>query len=258
MQGFNRTASRCAILVLLVVALGTVAAQEPQPSTPGGTATGPEPASSPPPGPPPARVVLLPVEFSVYEKGMGSGEIVADWTQAARANLGTAAVEVLGERAGLQLVPMPELSPQEQQALREHIALVKLVVLEANDLTGAVWQTRRGDYDRRFGDGLQFLRDKSGADFAIVIDGAQLKQSGGSVFAQIAMAALGVAMPGGGTYLSSSLLDLGNGEVKWFNAKFGAEVLGISGSDIRTPEESKAMLRKLFEPYPAIPALVQK
>jgi hypothetical protein len=189
---------------------------------------------------------------------MGSGEVVADWTEAARANLAAAATEVLGERAGLQLVSMPELEPAEQEQLREHLALVKLVVLQANSMAGAAWDTRKPDFDRRFGEGLQFLRERSGADFAIVIDGSQVKQSGGSVFTQVAMAAIGVGIPGGGTYLTSSLLDLQAGEVKWFNARFGVEALGITGSDIRDLGEAKATLRKLFEPYPAIPALTVK
>lgn len=205
-----------------------------------------------------ARVVLLPVGFSVYEKGVGTGEIVADWTEAARANLGKAAGEVLNERAGLQLVSLPPLEPAEQQVLRDHLAVVKLVVLQANSMYGSAWNRRKPEFDRRFGEGLRFLRDKSGADFAIVIDGSQVKQSGGSIFTQFALAAIGVGVPGGGTYLTSSLIDLQAGEVKWFNARFGAEALGITGSDIRDPAEAQATLRKLFEPYPKIPALTVK
>ncbi len=218
----------------------------------------PAPAPAPPPASTPAKVILLPIEFSVYEKGVGAGEIVADWTESARANLAAAATEVLGERAGLQLVPMPALEPVEQEALRDHLALVKLVVLQANQLTGSAWNQRKPEFDRCFGDGLQFLHEKTGADFAIVIDGSQVKQSGGSIFTQIALASIGVAMPGGGTYLASSLIDLEDGEVRWFNARFGAEALGITGADIRNPEEATTTLRKLFEPYPAIPALTVK
>lgn len=207
----------------------------------------------------PARVLLVPVEFSVYEKGLNTSEIVADWTEAARANLATAATEVLGERAGLQLVPMPALEPAEQEVLREHLALVKLVVLQANSMSGGAWNDRKPDFDRRLGGGLQFLREKSGADFLILIDGSQVKQSGSSVFTQIALAGvLGVGVPGGGTRLSSSLVDLAGGEVKWFNARYGLEGFGMTKSDLRQLEDARTMLRKLFEPYPAIPALTAK
>lgn len=248
MKRFLSLAGPASVLLLLASALY---AQEPPP---------PEqaPADPGPATPAPARVVLLPVEFSVYEKGLATGEIVADWTEAARVNLAAAAADVLGERAGLQLVPMPTLDAAEQEVLREHLALVKLVVLQANSMPGGAWNSRKPEFDRRFGDGLQFLRERSGADFAVVIDGSQVKQSGGSVFTQIALAAIGVGIPGGGTYLTSSLIDLQGGEVKWFNARFGAEAIGITGSDIRDLGEAKATLRKLFEPYPGIPALTVK
>lgn len=274
-------AGRLSGVLLLVLASGSLVAQEPPPaaqppvepvaapaSSEAAAPAATEPAAvapaepvTPAPAPAattPARVVLLPVEFSVYQQGMGSGELVADWTEAARANLGEAATSVLRERAGLQLVPMPVLGTEEQQALREHVALFKLVVSSAHSMPGGAWDARRADFDRRFGEGLRFLRERSGADYAVLIDGAQLKQSGGSIFAQIALAALGVGMPGGGTYLTASLIDLQAGEIKWFNAKMGAEVLGVTGSDIRQLDEAKVTLRKLFEPYPTIPALAPK
>jgi hypothetical protein len=275
MTRFVRVTGRASIFLLLASA--TVLAQEPPapeapPVQPEASLTveaaappATEPAAETAPGSPeepvsaPAKVLLVPVEFSVYEKGLNTSEIVADWTEAARANLATAATEVLGERAGLQLVPMPVLEPAEQEALHEHLALVKLVVLQASSMSGSAWNRRKPDFDRRLGDGLQFLREKSGADFVILIDGSQVKQSGGSVFTQIALAGiLGVGVPGGGTYLSSSLIDLVAGEVKWFNARYGLEGFGMTNSDLRQLEDAKAMLRKLFEPYPAIPALTVK
>ncbi len=266
---------------LLLLASAALFAQEPPP--PDASPIRPEPSISevaappavaeavPPPsvepGAAPARVLLVPVEFSVYEKGLGTSEVVADWTEAARANLATAATEVLGERAGLQLVPMPALEPAEQEVLREHLALVKLVVLQANSMSGGAWNSRKPDFDRRLGDGLQFLREKSGADLVVLIDGSQVKQSGGSVLAQIALVGVlgaaggtyvGAGAPGGGTYLSSSLIDLVAGELKWFNARYGQEAFGMTRSDVRQLDDAKAMLRRIFEPYPAIPALTVK
>ena len=266
---------------MLLLGSATLFAEEPPP--PGASSLGSEPSSAvvaaPPPvaeavppssvepGAAPAKVLLVPVEFSVYERGLGTSEIVADWTEVARANLATAATEVLGERTGLQLVPMPALEQAEQEVLREHLALVKLVVLQANSMSGDAWNSRKPEFDRRLGDGLQFLREKSGADFVVLIDGSQVKQSGGSVLAQIALVGvLGAAggtyvsagAPGGGTYLSTSLIDLVAGEVKWFNARYGQEAFGMTRSDVRQLDDAKAMLRRLFEPYPAIPALTVK
>jgi hypothetical protein len=259
--------------LLLLLASATLFAQEPPPpETPpvqpeaslpvedvAPPVAEPVPGSAEEPSVAPAKVLLVPVEFSVYEQGLNTSEIVADWTEAARANLVTAATEVLRERAGLQVVPMPTLEPAEQEVLREHLALVKLVVQQASSMTGPAWNSRKPEFDRRLGDGLQFLREKSGAEFAILIDGSQLKQSGGRVLTQIALAGLGGSAPfGGGTYLSSSLIDLLGGEVKWFNARFGDEAFGITRSDLRQLDDAKATVRKLFEPYPAIPALTVK
>lgn len=254
---FRLVAAAPALGLLLSTALFAQESPAPDPAPPAPEVVVPQTETAEPVATP-AKVLLLPVEFSVYQKGVGTGEIVADWTEAARANLAAAATDVLGERAGLQLVPMPTLDAAEQERLREHVALVKLIVVQANGLNSGAWKSRKADFDRRFGDGLGFLREKSGADFAILIDGSQLKQSGGSIFTQVALAAIGAYVPGGGTYLTSSLLDLQAGEVKWFNARFGAEALGITGSDIRDLGEAKATLRKLFEPYPAIPALTVK
>jgi hypothetical protein len=267
--------------LLLLLASATLFAQEPPPpETPpvqpeaslpvedvAPPVAEPVPGSAEEPSVAPAKVLLVPVEFSVYEQGLNTSEIVADWTEAARANLVTAATEVLRERAGLQVVPMPTLEPAEQEVLREHLALVKHIVLQANSMSGGAWNDRKPDFDRRFGDGLQFLRERSGADFVILIDGSQVKQSGGRVVSQLALLGILGAVggtpvvggaPGGGTYLSSSLIDLVGGEVKWFNARYGQEAFGMTRSDLRQLDDAKVMLRKLFEPYPAIPALTVK
>lgn len=209
-----------------------------------------------------ARAVLLPVEFSVFQNGMSGLEIVPDWTEKARANLGTAAASVLMERASLELVAMPELTPGESQQLREHLALVKTFMAQLDQLDTAreaAWQGRKAGLDRRIGQGLDFLREKSGADFAVFIDGAQAKQSGGRIFSQIALAAMGViSIGGGGTYIRASVLDLDAGVLRWFNERTGRESFGVSGSDVRKADETRVVLRKLFEPYPSIPRLVPR
>lgn len=231
---------------------------EPVPVQPSPDQAAAEPASAPPPATAEVahKVILLPVEFTVYERSAGGGrEAVPDWTEAARANISASAAAVLQSRAHLELVPMPDLTPDETKVLHEHVGLVRLIVMQGNFFPGGPWQARKADYDRGLGPGLQFLAEKTGAEYAVLLDGAQYKQSGGSVLSQLALAALGVGTGGGGTYLSGSLLDLARGEVSWFNAQTGMEILGMTGSDIRNSGEAQSVLRKLFEPYPTIPAL---
>jgi hypothetical protein len=205
---------------------------------------------------PRAKVLLLPVEFDVYEQSAGGmRELVKDWTDAARANITSAATDVLGERTGLELVTMPELTPQEQQALHDHVGVAKLVAFQGTMLGGKAWERRRADFDRNLGDGLAFLHEKTTADYLLLIDGAQAKQTGGSVFAQVLLAAAGVIAPGGGTFVRAMLIDLEAGQVKWFNQSFGMQLFGVTGSDARQTDDTKDMLRGLFKPYPSIPSL---
>jgi hypothetical protein len=205
----------------------------------------------------PGKVILLPVDFTVYESGFGGTlEAVPDWTTAARANLTQSAAAVLQSTVGLELVPVPELIAAEQAVLRDHLGLTRLIVAQGSSLTGTVWKQRRATFDRALGDGMRFLKERSGADFAMLLYGRQVKQSGGSVLGQLALAGVGAYVPGGGgTQLSASLVDLGAGQVQWFNSSLGVQIFGIGGDDIRKSEVTDAALRELFEPYPEIPAL---
>lgn len=205
----------------------------------------------------PRKAILLPVDFTVYESGFGGTlEAVPDWTTAARANLTQSAAAVLQSAVGLELVAVPELTAAEQVVLRDHLGLARLIVAQGSSLTGSVWKQRRATFDRGMGDGMRFLKDRSGADLAVLLDGRQVEQSGGSVLGQLALAGVGAYVPGGGgTQLSASLIDLGAGQVQWFNSTLGVQIFGIGGDDIRKSDVTDAALRELFKPYPEIPAL---
>lgn len=231
----------------------TESSAAPPPATQPSNATAGEPA--------PAevhKVILLPVEFTVYEQSAGGGtEAVPDWTDAARRNLSASAEAVLQSRARLQLVAMPELTPDEAKVLHEHVGLARLVITQGRLLPGGPWNQRKADFDRGLGPGLEFLVQKTGAEYAVLLNGAQYKQSAGSVLSQLALAAMGVGVGGGGTFLSGSLIDLKHGEVAWFNTQMGMQILGMTGSDVRKSDSAESVLRKLFEPYPVIPALAR-
>lgn len=246
----------CALIGLYVLS-GTVAARaQDAPTTSGAHESTPVANEEHQPSPP-RKVMLLPIDFTVYESGFGGTlEAVPDWTAAARANLTRSATAVLQSTTGLELIPMPALTPAEQAALRDHLGLTRLIVAQGSSLTGSVWKQRRANFDRTLGDGLRFLKDRSGADLAMLLDGWQVEQSGGSVVGQLALMGLGAAMPGGGgIQLSVGLIDLGAGQVQWFNSSRGAQVLGIGGDDVRRPEVADAALHELFKSYPEIPAL---
>jgi hypothetical protein len=269
----RRTAVIAAWMTCLASPMATLA--EPElPPAPAPEATAPEaiapaeapPAVSPTPQPdavtpqePKARVLLLPVEFTVYQLSAAGPEAMPDWTAAARKNLAEALEVALEDRTGMEIVPMPELAETEQAVLDSHVGVARLVVFEGSRKAGKAWATRRADFDRQLGPGLAWLRERSGADYAVLVAGSQYEQSGGLVFAQVLAAAAGVIVSaGGGTNISTALIDLAAGEVKWFNSTFGVEVLGVGSIDFRKVDSSAEALRKLMAPYPLIPSLEVK
>jgi hypothetical protein len=278
----HRAAATAALLVCVCLPWVTWAEQEspPVPSATEPAATTPLPPAEPPPAAEPAlpsatdtavaapatsppaattpaaKVVLLPVEFTVYQLGVAGPEAVPDWTASARRNLDEALRVALQGRTGLEIVPLPELTAEEQKVLDAHIGVARLIVYEGSHMGGKVWALRRAEFDRHLGPGLVWLRDRSGADYGVLVAGSQAEQSGGLVFAQVLAAASGyIISPGGGTNISTALINLGTGEVTWFNSTFATEVLGISKVDFRKVESSAEVLRELMAPYPRIPSL---
>ena len=80
--------------------------------------------------------------------------------------------------------------------------------------------------------------------------GAEIRQTGGSVFMQILAAAGGYGVAGGGTYVTAGVVNLRTGDLSWFNWQAGAEVFGMTGSDVRDPATALAVVSKLFAEYP--------
>jgi hypothetical protein len=207
----------------------------------------------------PHKVLLLPLTFTVYQSGVGSFEAVPDWTEAARKNLSESARSVVTSAGGFELEPMPELPPDESRKLRDHVALARLIAFEGTHYKSKFkkddWHSHRADFDRSFGDGLKFLHDRTGADYALLIDGSQIRQSGGSIFMQLLLAAGGVmVLGGGGTVVSACLIDLNTGQVAWFNSSLSVAILGMTKADLRDLPTAQKSLSALFMRYPAIPA----
>jgi len=277
----HRAAATAALLVCVSMPWLTWAEQEPPP-VPSTTepAEAPAPLAEPPPAAAPAlpatkdtaepapvaapavvttpaaRVVLLPVEFTVYQLGVAGPEAMPEWTAGARQNLNDALKVALQDRTGLEIVPMPALTEDEQKTLDAHVGVARLIVYEGSHMRGRFWATRRAEFDRQLGPGLVWLRDRSGAEFGVLVAGSQYEQSGGLVFAQVLAAASGfIVSPGGGTNISTALINFTTGEVAWFNSTLAVEVLGISKVDFRKVESSAEVLRELMAPYPRIPAL---
>jgi hypothetical protein len=205
------------------------------------------------------KVLVLPVDVTVYQLSAAGPEAIPEWTTAARTNLSEGLGIVMANHAGLDYTALPEMSAEERQVLDDYVAVAKLVNLQGQALKARDWETRRAEFDRHLGDGLAFLRQRTGADYAVLVHGAQVEQSGGLIATQLLAAAAGIVLvAGGGTHVSATVLDLSSGDVKWFNTANGAEIFGVGTLDMRKPESTAKVLEKLFEPYPSIPALEPK
>jgi len=229
---------------------------------------GEEPAVAPeapavPPGEPapetavaaePKRILVLPLEFTVYERSVAGVEVVPDWTEAARANLLEATGQMLRQDSRFEIIALPPVEGEAQDVLREHVELFKII---ADTVTGVVhgggkaWADKKVNFDYTLGDGLSFLADAAGADYALILGGSQIKQTGGSTFMQLLAAGVGVYVPGGGTYVAAGIVELRTGNVTWLNSMMGGELFGMTSNDTRKPEAATAILAKMFEGYPA-------
>lgn len=245
------------------------AALEPVPVLPEGDAPeGAEPAAAPEaPAMPtaesapdttvaaePKRILVLPLEFTVYERSVAGVEAVPDWTAAARANLLEATGQMLRQDSRFEIVAAPPVEGEAQDVLREHVELFKII---ADTVTGVVhgggkaWEEKKVNFDYTLGDGLAFLADAAGADYALILGGSQIKQTGGVSFMQLLAAGAGVYVPGGGTYVAAGIVELRTGNVTWLNSMMGGELFGMTSNDTRKPEAATAILAKMFEGYPA-------
>ncbi|MBM5810660.1 MAG: hypothetical protein FJ191_01650 [Gammaproteobacteria bacterium] len=200
------------------------------------------------------RIVVLPVEFVVYEKSVAGIEAVPGWSEQAQLSLAEASARMLQFEDRFAVVPVPGLDEPGQSVLREHVELFKII---ADTVTGVVfnggkaWAAKKTSFDYTLGDGLAFLADSAGAEYAFVLAGKQLKQTGGSVLFQLLAAAGGVSVPGGGMFAAAGIIELRSGRVAWINSVQGGELFGMTSNDVRKPESADAVLKSMFAGYPA-------
>jgi hypothetical protein len=202
------------------------------------------------------KVVVLPIDFVVRRLSVTGKTVHEEWTRQANTNLSSGLELALAERIDAEFVTMPELASDERAVLDEYVAVAKLIVIQASEIDSARWAPRRAGFDRQLGPDLGFLRERTGADYALLVSGAQSEASAAIVLAQLAIFAYGpYPIRAGRTRLMVALLDIAAGDVRWFNSVKGGEYFGINAKDFRSPEASARILARLAEPYPEIPAL---
>lgn len=200
-------------------------------------------------------ILVLPAEFTVFQHSTVAIEPVPAWTEDAKRFLTESARRVLGTDNRFKLVEVPQLPPDQLAVLREHIELFKLIGSQIEGVVkpgGKVWKDTRENADYRIGNGLAFLHQQTGAKYAFVLAGAEIRQTGGSIFMQMLLAGLtGVYSVGAGTYMYAGVIDLDSGRLVWFGSLVGMQSMGISsGPDARKAGGADAAVSKMLVAYP--------
>lgn len=200
-------------------------------------------------------ILVLPAEFTVFQQSTATMEPVPEWTEDAKRNLTDSARRVLGTDGRFQVIELPQLPADQAAALREHIELFKIIGSQIEGVVkpgGSAWQDTRANADYRIGPGLAFLKQRTGARYAFVMAGAEIRHTGGNIFMQILLAGLtGVYSVGAGTYMYGGVIDLNTGRLVWFGSEVGPQAMGISsGPDARKAGGADAAVGRMLRGYP--------
>lgn len=181
-------------VVALLIACVTAAASADETTT--------EPAAAAP------KAVLLPAYFQIFSLATASAQEAPEWSRAAERDATAALAKLVPDHGDLQLLPMPELSAEEQELLSQQLAFYRVVAGAAHGIAEPP-----GEYT--IGSKLEFIRAKSGADKALIVFGQDIISTGGRVAFAFVAAAAGIGIPGGFGSVTVGLVDLETGRLEW-------------------------------------------
>ncbi len=196
----------------------------------------------------PAKLLVLPVSVSIKEISAG-GVVQEDpiWSKEGESAMTLAVNGFFAKRGTTSILTMPELTDEETELVHEHILLYDVVASEAYiaaNVPAYGWSHLAADFHYTLGNGLRFLKQKSGADAALIVIGDDSISTGGRK-AMVAIAALaGVGMPLGSSKVLVGVVDLEDGDILWFQHSFAQGNL-----DLRRPEDASTLFAKAMEGY---------
>lgn len=196
----------------------------------------------------PRKILLMPPQMFVAE--MSAGGVIQkqdDWTKQANENLLAAAETHARENGRFETMRMPALSPEEAEIVESHIGLYDRVASAIHAYgqgrdTG--WELKKSEWDYTLGDGLAFLREKTGADSALIFVGADIISTGGRKAAFTVGLLIGIAIPLGQSFITVGLADLKTGEIQWLSYDQSMSM------DSREAGEVENLVRDFFETWP--------
>jgi hypothetical protein len=197
----------------------------------------------------PKKVLVIPAEVRVQEISAGGVMTrVPELTVKASANLSESTRRYLINKKSLEAsADLPALTDMEKDQLDDYLATFYMVSLSAFNTTqygGSAWEHKRRNFDYSLGRGLAFLKDKTGADAALMIVGDDVVTTGGRKAAAVIGALVGVVVPMGRSVVYACMVDLTTGDLLWINS-------ALSGSkDLSNESSAASMVADILAPYP--------
>jgi hypothetical protein len=168
------------------------------------------------------RIVLMPLNVELFElTAAGVSEPKGEWTDEANRHV-IAAVRSEKSARNINMVEYSEerAAPEKRDDLSQLVKLHGAVgnsILLHQYIENFALPTKQGKFDWSLGPGVRSLKDTFDADYALFVFVRDQYSSGGRVALQVALALLGVGIPGGAQVGFASLVDLETGNVVWFN-----------------------------------------
>jgi len=177
----------------------------------------------------PRKILLLPLDVSVYRVGVGgvaerADDLVKDATAAIEEELRGA----ISTEKKIEFVTLPTLNPEAQARLDEHAALFEQVANAALRYSqgSAAWPQKLAHFDYGMGDGLRFLKQATGADAALFVAGRSNVPTTSSYIAGALTIVTGVVMvPTTRATVVAGVVDLDTGNLVWLNQSVGSPSL---------------------------------
>ncbi len=196
----------------------------------------------------PTKLLALPVTVSINEISAG-GLIQEDpvWSKDGEAAMTLAVKNYFTAETRSSLVDMPELTEDESELIHEHVLLYDVVAGQAYaaaNMPTLGWGHLSQDFRYTLGDGLRFLKQKTGADAALIVVGTDNISSGGRKTLAVMAALMGVGMPLGSSRVLVGVIDLEDGDILWFQNSFAQGNL-----DLRKQGDANILFAKAMEGY---------
>ena len=214
-------------------------------------------------------VVVLSADFELrHYTARGQMEARPAESKAACACLQSSLTVAASDHPAFDVVALPALNAPEQAAVDEHVALLSTIAssiqyMAKNPGEGGKWITDMGPEavaNGRYcmGDGLAFLRERTGADKALIVTGWHVEPTAGRQVLHFVLSQGESLAPETGT-LSVVMADLDTGRVVWFRSlgevynSLGYAILGrgreIDDAVVTNPVKAQEMFREMLASY---------